>query len=74
MKVTRWMKVDVEEPLGIVVRSYTTAPDSEIVGVPPGPAKVTGAVPDPVHETVTITCVAPARTLMGNVAGPFTVN
>jgi hypothetical protein len=57
------MLVGVDEPLTYVTLSYTTAADSERVGEPPGPARVTDAAPDPVHETVTITCVAPACTL-----------
>ncbi len=63
VKVTRCMFVGVDEPLWYVVLSYTTAPDSVIVGVAPGPAIVTEAVPDPVHDTVTTTCVAPVCTL-----------
>ncbi len=63
MKVTRCMFVGVDEPVWYVVRSYTTAPDSDRVGVPLGPAIVTDAVPGPVHDTVTTPCVAPVRTL-----------
>jgi len=52
---------------------YTTAPDSEYSGVPPGPAMVTEAVPVPVHVTVTITCVFVDRTLKLKEGGAVTV-
>ena len=68
------MFVGVEDPLTYVTLSYTEAADSERVGDPPGPARVTDAVPDPVHETVTTTCVAPAPTLTLYDPGELTVS
>jgi hypothetical protein len=53
---------------------YTTAPDSEYVGLPPGPAIVTDAVPGvPTHVTVTTTCTDVDKTLKVNVGEAVTV-
>jgi hypothetical protein len=57
VNVTLWMFVGGETPDMYEVPLYTTAPDSDNVGVPPGPSIVTDAVPVPTHVTVTTTCV-----------------